>query len=602
MNRYALIILFTVLGCSPSKNDYSPIPGHSSDGTTSSPSAPLAPQPRGNTVGNGGDFLESLFEQGRIYAINILTRVRREGFPSFLNGYLKAGEIDWMFGHQNKIAEEVARSRFHWTLDDLFPETLKEWKCPKEACACTPPPPAMDTYFSRIHCNGKRNRSEVGAIITQTTLHRFEEVGDNEDKAYRIATAFFSIWTNMGHSDNPHWEIMNDKAGPPVYFREINEDGREVFFDRNRQVAWTGKEMLVWDPSGSRSNRILTPSHIKKNIIYSYSPTEDFWKEIATLNPYDWEFRLLFSYEDGGFLHEEYEKFRSAWVNGKWLFFTDCPSNVFGSDIGGLSYNLKSNEWNVLPKNQERERVITKVIPTRDGVILWGGIDCVDYMTELSGGSYYDTLSGKWLKIPPPPEEFELSHRTGMSITWIDGFLILWGGNQWQGDRDRVNKYFDSGAVYDFGEKEWKSIPTSGRAPSARSGHQAVVMGDKLLIFGGHSRRPETPGPRIDRNIFSPYMAEDFGVYDPKLNRWEFVLANGPPQSFYYGDVNSVWTGLEVISRSKTLMRFDPFSKSWISIGNSPNIRQGLREFSFWSGIDWLVWNLDSGEGNRFFP
>ena len=138
-----------------------------------------------------------------MYAASVVLRARRENFPKYLSHYLRPGELDWMFNKKTVeiLAREINVSTHYWDLDKLPSEIRELWKCPDRACACTPPSPAKETHFSVSYCSGRLNRAEVAPIVVQTTLHRLPEVLDSEDKAYRISTAFFATWTNMGHAD-----------------------------------------------------------------------------------------------------------------------------------------------------------------------------------------------------------------------------------------------------------------------------------------------------------------------------------------------------------------------------------------------------------------
>lgn len=108
---------------------------------------------------------------------------------------------------------------------------------------------------------------------------------------------------------------------------------------------------------------------------------------------------------------------------------------------------------------------------------LFGGIDA---SYKVLGDFYYldTTVAGtKWVNAGPngaaPPA------RKGHTLTHSDERLHIFGGTSAGGEK--LNDVYS----LNLDTLEWRALATSGDSPSARDGHAAVELNDRLYIFGG---------------------------------------------------------------------------------------------------------------------
>ncbi|VDO86832.1 unnamed protein product [Heligmosomoides polygyrus] len=101
--------------------------------------------------------------------------------------------------------------------------------------------------------------------------------------------------------------------------------------------------------------------------------------------------------------------------------------------------------------------------------------------------------------------------RYGHTVCAYRGRAYLWGG--------RNDDYGASSTLHEFDPVllRWRIVPVEGRVPPARDGHSAVVVGDRMFLFGGFEE---------DLQRFS----QETYVFDFLTNRWsEFNTTGQPP-------------------------------------------------------------------------
>jgi N-acetylneuraminic acid mutarotase len=92
-----------------------------------------------------------------------------------------------------------------------------------------------------------------------------------------------------------------------------------------------------------------------------------------------------------------------------------------------------------------------------------------------------DTVSMQSFKVETRGEVPE--SRAGHSATVLpNGKIFLFGG---EGVVDGC--YFNDSFTFDPANNTWSKVASSGRIPPARAGHSAVLLGNKLYIYGGYN-------------------------------------------------------------------------------------------------------------------
>ncbi|KJH53729.1 kelch repeat protein [Dictyocaulus viviparus] len=100
--------------------------------------------------------------------------------------------------------------------------------------------------------------------------------------------------------------------------------------------------------------------------------------------------------------------------------------------------------------------------------------------------------------------------RYGHTVCAYRGRAYLWGG--------RNDDYGASSTLHEFDPMllRWRVVPVEGRVPPARDGHSAVVVGDRMYLFGGFEE---------DLQRFS----QETYVFDFQTNRWSELNTTGQP-------------------------------------------------------------------------
>lgn len=109
-----------------------------------------------------------------------------------------------------------------------------------------------------------------------------------------------------------------------------------------------------------------------------------------------------------------------------------------------------------------------------------------------------------------------VGERSGHSALLVDDKIYLWGG--WSGE---ANRWFNDMWVLDLSKKKfenlkWEQVDQKGTIPTPRSTHTMFRWGDALYIYGGFSG--------------TKYF-NDLHRFDPKTQEWTQVMVNGAPKA-----------------------------------------------------------------------
>lgn len=116
-----------------------------------------------------------------------------------------------------------------------------------------------------------------------------------------------------------------------------------------------------------------------------------------------------------------------------------------------------------------------------DNMYIYGG-----HITQPSS-EYFHTVKNdlyvcniktrEWSAIPAGEDA---PRRTEHTAVVYDNYMVLFGGYSGTG-----NGYENSVMMFNFTTHAWETLATNGEAPSARSAHTSVVVGNKMYVFGG---------------------------------------------------------------------------------------------------------------------
>lgn len=190
-------------------------------------------------------------------------------------------------------------------------------------------------------------------------------------------------------------------------------------------------------------------------------------------------------------------------------------------------------------------------------------------------GGYYDGSSA-WTNISTTNAPAgRANHTVVMSSV---GGMIVWGGVG-----NCPSGWCNDGAKYVYGSNTWTAI-SSVNAPTARSGHSAVLAGTKMIIWGG--------------GTVSSDAVNTGAIYDIVANTWTpMSTVNAPPARFNH---TAVWTGTKMIiaggigpnsdCTGMNAYAYDLATDTWsqTSSTSDPGCRYG--HVGVWTGNRLIIW------------
>lgn len=234
--------------------------------------------------------------------------------------------------------------------------------------------------------------------------------------------------------------------------------------------------------------------------------------------------------------------------------------------------------WTLLPSAGLTHRSGMAFVSTGQGMIVWGGSATGG---PANDGAALDVSSAVWKPLAPSP----LSGRTGHSAVWTGSKMIVFGG-QTRGGGCAPGCALNDGATYDPATDRWEPIAP---APIAgRSGHSAVWVGNRMVVWGG-AREGGVP-------------SGDGAAYDPAADAWT-VLAEAPLEArvahraVASADRMLVWGGSSGEGQAGRYFAdgavYSPATNSWTAMAPLPGSQaSGGRDTfsSVWTGEKMLVW------------
>ncbi|CAG5099072.1 Oidioi.mRNA.OKI2018_I69.XSR.g16225.t1.cds [Oikopleura dioica] len=215
------------------------------------------------------------------------------------------------------------------------------------------------------------------------------------------------------------------------------------------------------------------------------------------------------------------------------------------------------------------------VTPYKDKVYLWGGRN--DQYGPDADMFCYCTMKNSWEKV-----EWSGNRpfgRDGHTMnTWNDKIIIFGGFDA------EYDTYSNDTHIFDIKEKSWSRVVTSGSAPRWRDFHTAVIIRDRLFIFGG---RCDVFGTQQSaRDYYDPSVK----YLDLKSLKWSNQLDKVAPDAeqpigrrshaaFAYNEKMFIFGGYNQREKNhfNDLWCFDPETCIWYPIfpsGKNPSPRR----------------------------
>eukprot|EP00164_Ancoracysta_twista_P000913 GFYU01001200.1.p1 GENE.GFYU01001200.1~~GFYU01001200.1.p1 ORF type:complete len:566 (-),score=134.77 GFYU01001200.1:41-1738(-) len=144
-------------------------------------------------------------------------------------------------------------------------------------------------------------------------------------------------------------------------------------------------------------------------------------------------------------------------------------------------FRIKTNTWELVkvPEDFKPEpRVSHAAVMYQNSIYVYGG---GDGKTSYSSLHVLDTVFDRWsrphCKGSTPPA------RSGHTLTYIrEDMLLMFGGYS------AITGYSSESYLYFIDSKKWKKAAVYGTVPTGRVGHTAVLVNEKLFVFGGSTK------------------------------------------------------------------------------------------------------------------
>jgi len=224
---------------------------------------------------------------------------------------------------------------------------------------------------------------------------------------------------------------------------------------------------------------------------------------------------------------------------------------VNGSDLNVKAFPLKQVSGK--PDDFKSTRHTAALVGTK--VYIFGGGH--SYPPIKSNTTWtFDTVAHKWEKVEcigNPP-----TARSDHSVAVVGKKLYYFGGS------DQTVTPLNDLHVFDTENLTWSEVVAKGTAPSPRSGHSSVAMGNKVYVYGG---------ARWDAKKSQWHSkSSDLFVYDTVSNTWTKPTTTGTIPKvttfatlFAYG--RHIWivggAKLDGDSVSETIYAYDTITNEW---------------------------------------
>ena len=220
----------------------------------------------------------------------------------------------------------------------------------------------------------------------------------------------------------------------------------------------------------------------------------------------------------------------------------------------------KEQNYSPLLSNIPFQRYGHTVVANGDLIYLWGGRNenCADNTLYC-----FDTVTRGWLS-RPKVTGFIPGARDGHTAVVINNKMYIFGGYE-----ELWERFSNEVFVLDLITFVWKNQSVMGTPPSWRDFHSAVAFDQKMYVFGGRSDRS---GPNhSDREVYSNTIM----YFDSKTNTWvtpeirgTLPLGRRSHSSFVYNNEIYIFGGYNGKSRThfNDLYKFNPKTMVWYEV------------------------------------
>ena len=219
-------------------------------------------------------------------------------------------------------------------------------------------------------------------------------------------------------------------------------------------------------------------------------------------------------------------------------------------------------------------------------MIVWGGTNLGD---ELNSGGRYDPVANTWAATTTTGAPVD---RRSHTAVWTGTRMIVWGGSD-----DPSLAPLNTGGLYDPIANLWTATSTTG-APTARTAHEAVWTGTRMIVWGG------SDGTMVFPNTGARY--------DPAANTWQAMTTISAPAgrptftATWTGTFMFVWGGF-VSGPLDTGGRYDPVGDDWFAVTSvgAPPARSA--HTAVWTGSRVIIWGggatgANTNTGGQYDP
>lgn len=222
----------------------------------------------------------------------------------------------------------------------------------------------------------------------------------------------------------------------------------------------------------------------------------------------------------------------AAVIGDKMVVWGGCNAKGIKAFKDGTIYDISKDSWEKIDECPLDGRLCHTAVVIGDKMIVWGGISNRDGKTAFSDGAIYDSLKNNWVKMTKSPLEGRAAH----TAVVLGDKVIIWGG--W-GDK----KSFNDGAIYDVSKDSWQKMSKSFL--DGRYFHTAVLSQEKMIVWGGLHQRPFDYFKVLkDEKIF-----DDGAIYDIATDKWIKIANSSLKKRFKHTAVISdnkmiIWGGI----------------------------------------------------------
>lgn len=223
-------------------------------------------------------------------------------------------------------------------------------------------------------------------------------------------------------------------------------------------------------------------------------------------------------------------------------------------------------------------------------MIVWGGDPSLQASRPpLATGGHYDPVRDVWR---PTETRGAPSARTAHTAVWIGNEMVVWGGKGSSG-------LLGDGGAYDPRSRKWRSIPGTG-APSPRRAHVALWTGTEMIVWGGQGK---------DGKL------DDGARWEPTEGMWRPITRIGAPSARWC--FAAVWSGKEMLVWGGEGMHnaladgaaYDPVADRWRPLAQHGAPSPRFIPVSVWTGEEMLIWGGraeaqgdDLSDGGAYLP